>query len=307
MSKRISEKYNDSCLKIFALLLLLSDGVADFADVIKLFADENGKVSPNSNVTLNKYLNTLKIFGVEVKKVKNKYYLLNMPFNFHFTEEDLYAVALIKSALTILPKGKNKTNIERLLKDLQNRYDSSTKKLDVAVTSSRNYDLSFYFTKFEKQIENFERYCQEGNNLEVIYNQNGNDVTLICVPREVKYMENYVCISVFNNLTHQIFDIPIDCVKSLKQLGTKVVAQQVCTTVIFKLKGDLIKRYKLRDWEYSKGLDENGWLTIVNSGEDFDVLAKRLFKYDYNCVVISPKSLRDHILEMIASTLRNYE
>ncbi len=307
MSKRISEKYNDACLKIFALLLLLSDGVTDFSDVIKLFADSSGNISPNSNVTLNKYLNTLKIFGVEVKKVKNKYYLLNMPFNINFTEGELYAVALIKSALNILPKGKNRTNIEKLINELQSRYDSATKKLEVAVTSARNYDLSFYFTKFEKQIENCERYCLEGNNIDVTYNSGGKDVNLICVPKEVKYLENSVCISVYNNLTRQVFDIPMDCIKSIKQLGTRIDSPLVCTTVIFKLKGDLIKRYNLREWEYTKGLDENGWLTIVNSGEDFNVLANRLFKYGYSCVVISPKSLRDHMINLINSTLENYE
>ncbi len=58
MTKGTSEKYNDSCLKIFALISLFSKGETKFEDVIKLFADENGKVAQISNVTLNKYMNT---------------------------------------------------------------------------------------------------------------------------------------------------------------------------------------------------------------------------------------------------------
>ena len=65
---RISEKYNDSCLKMFSLLKLLMQGEADFKDVISIFADEDDGVISNSHVILNKYLNTLKIFGIKITK-----------------------------------------------------------------------------------------------------------------------------------------------------------------------------------------------------------------------------------------------
>ena len=74
---RLSEKYNDSVIKMFKLLTLLLHGEADFKDVIEIFADENDGVIQNSHVILNKYLNTLKIFGIKITKQKNKYYYDN--------------------------------------------------------------------------------------------------------------------------------------------------------------------------------------------------------------------------------------
>ena len=312
MAKRkLSEKYNDSCLKIFELLKLLAQGEVPFSDVIKLFADENGKISQISNVLLNKYMNTLKIFGIQIKKTKNKYYLLRMPYNIALGEKELYTVALMKSALNFLASGKNKTCLQKFIDDLEMRYDMDTKNLSAIVASTRNYDLSFYFMKFEKQIANCEKYCSDGQKLDLYYTDvEDNPVNMICDPLEVKYLEKHVCLSVYNPLTRQNFDIPIDSIKNIKQLQTKPddKNEKICTTVIFKLTGDLAKRYKLREWEYVEGNTESdGSYIVVNKGEDFQSLAVRLFKYDESCIVISPKYLRNKVTKMIDKTLKNYE
>lgn len=307
--RKLSEKYNDSCLKIFELLKLLAQGEVPFADVIQLFADENGKVSQISNVILNKYMNTLRIFGVKYKKVKNKYYLLKMPFSISLKEDELYTVTLIKSAINFLPDGKQKSSMQKFINDLESRYDFDTKKLSSVISSTRNYDLSFYFTKFEKQIENCEKYCQDGNKLELFYiDSDGNATNMFATPQEVKYYKDKVCLNVYNFLTRQNFDIPVGSIRNIRQLEDKTSTKDKhYTTVIFKLYGDLAVRYKLREWEHSEGFDENGCQTIVNSGEDFNALAIRLFKYQENCSVISPKYLRAKISRMVERTLRNYD
>lgn len=309
--RKLSAKYNDSCLKMFELLQLLSQGETPFADVIKLFADENGEVSPISNVLLNKYLNTLKIFGIKIKKSKNKYYLLRMPYSISLGEKELYTVALMKSAMSFLPNGKNKVSIEQFINGLEMRYDIETKRLSAVVASTRNYDLSFYFMKFEKQIANCEKYCQDGKKIEIYYiDSEGNATNMLCFPQDVNYFEKTVCLNVYNPLTRQMFDIPIDSIKNIKQLESlrPENPDKTCTTVIFKVKGDLAKRYKLRDWERIQGaIESDGSYMVVNTGEDFQSLAVRLFKYDENCVVYSPKYLRTKISRMIDKTLKNYE
>ena len=71
MAKReLSQKYNESCLRIFALISLFMEKDAPFKEVIKLFANNQGTISQQSNVILNKYMNTLEIFGIEVKNLK---------------------------------------------------------------------------------------------------------------------------------------------------------------------------------------------------------------------------------------------
>ncbi len=308
IKKDTSDKYNDSCVKVFNLLSVLSNGTADFADVIQLFKDKNGKFTQKSNVILNKYMNTLKIFGIDIRKNKNKYYLMKMPFSINLDENGLCAVALIKSVLNFFPNGKEKKALENFIEKLQQRYDYSTQKLDNIITKFRNYDLSFYYKKYEKQIADCEKFCQDGQKIEIYYSEaDGQNKSIFCTPLELKYQKNQIGLCVYVPLLGQIVDIPISAIKNIVQLPIKATKSKMCTTVIFKLKGDLAKRYKLREQEYTNGIDNDGWLVVVNSGEDFQSLSKRLFKYDKDCVVVSPKYLRENLIKMVDKTLKNYQ
>ena len=144
---RLSEKYNDSVLKIFQLLKLLSAGEVPFSDVINIFADEVDGVKSNSHVVLNKYLNTLKIFGLKVKKKKSMYYLINTPFSMELDEEELKAVLLLKSASELLPEGKAKDSFNKFINDLEIRFSENTKSLLQSIATDDNFDLSIYFSK----------------------------------------------------------------------------------------------------------------------------------------------------------------
>lgn len=303
---RMSEKYNDACLKIFALLKLFAEGEAAYSDVIKLFADSKGNVTQNANVTLNKYLNTVKIFGVEVEKIKGKYILKHMPFSLKLNENDLQAVTLLKSAVNFLPDGKNKSNVLKLINDLQNLYDKDTRKLNVIIDSNKNYDLSFYFKKFESQIAECEEYLQNSCKVEIVYTVDGKDKIMFCVPKEIKYLDKIVCYSVHDTLSRRIIDVPMESIKNIRKVSDTVSKEQLSATVIFKLKDSLADRYKLREWEHSEGKDENGWLTVVNSGEDFNSLYTRLLRYDDKCVVISPESFKTHMVNIIDEMIDKY-
>lgn len=302
----LSAKYNDSCIKIFEVLKLLSNGEADFADMIKIFADSDGNTSQNSNVLLNKFLNTVKIFGVEYKKSKGKYTLIRMPFSISFSEKDLYAVSIMKSAANFLPEGKYKTYLEAFFKDLQNRYDLETRKLSSLIVTNKNYDFSFYFKKFQGQIQECEEYCAKSSKLEIIFHKHERDELMICIPEEVRYKGKSVSLSVFNCMTRQIVDIPLDTIKTIQVLSEHSVKPKLYNSIVFKLKSPLAERYRLRDWEVSGGKDSDGCLTVVNSGEDVEALCSRLLRYDDKCEILSPKKLRDDMAKLITSTLKNY-
>lgn len=304
---RLSEKYNDSVLKIFELLKLLSAGEVPFADVINIFADEVDGVKSNSHVILNKYLNTLKIFGLKIKKKKNTYFLLNTPFSIDLDEDELKAVILLKSASEILPEGKAKESFNKFIKDLEIRFSEQTKQILQSISQDDNFDLSCYFSKFKDRINDCEKFCQEKQKLELAYVCGEEVLSIICTPKEVKYQNRKVCFSVYNQLSRQIFDIPIDSITSIRQLPTISSAPEISMTVVFKLKGLLAKSYKLKEWEYAKGYDEHENLTVINTNEDIDVLFARLMKYADNCVIISPKFLKERMITLIDKTLENYK
>lgn len=303
---KLSEKYNDSVLKIFQLLKLLSHDEVPFSDVINIFADDADGVKANSHVVLNKYLNTLKIFGLKVKKKKNTYYLINTPFSMEFDADELKSIMLLKSASDLLPEGKNRDAFKKFINDLEIRYSEKTKNLLYSITSDADFDLSFYFSKFKDQINECERLCQEKQKLELSYLSDNEENTIICSPKEVKYQNRKVCFSVYNQLSRQIFDIPIDNIKCIRQLPTISSTPEISMTVVYKLKGTLAKSYKMKEWEYSKGFDDKGCLTIINTNEDFDLLLARLMKYAENCVIVSPRFLKERMLSIINKALENY-
>lgn len=304
---RLSEKYNDSCIKIFSLLKLLIEDKADYTSVINIFADEadvNNSIFP---VVLNKYLNTLKIFGIKVKKVKNKYHLLNMPFNIDLTADDVKAVQILKAAAEILSSVKNKEALYSFINSVEIRYGEYAKSVAASLESEVHFDLSFYFSKFQDQIVECERLCAEKKKLEILFVSGDIESTIICSPKEIKYLNRKVCFSVFNQLSRQVFDIPIDNIKSIKQLPTISSAKEISMSVVYKLKGRLANSYKLKEWEYSNGFDRDGNLIVVNSNEDPDVLLSRLMRYGENCVILTPKFMRDRMTENIDKILENYK
>ena len=303
---RLSEKYNGSCIKIFSLIKLLLNDDAEYSKVMSIFAEEASANLSTFPVILNKYLNTLKIFGIKVKKVKNKYYLLNMPFNIDFTANDVKAVQLLKSACEMIPNAKSKEILLTFIKAVEMRYNETAKSVVTSFNIDMHPDLTFYFSKFHDQILECEKLCSEKKKLEILYLTEDKESTIICSPKEVKYQNRKVCFSVFNQLSRQVFDIPLDNIKSIKQLPTLSSTQNVSMSVVYKLKGRLAEAYKLKEWEYSNGYDSNGNLIVVNSNEDPDVLLSRLMKYGENCILVTPKFMKDRMRELIEKVLNNY-
>jgi len=303
-----NEKYNDSCVKLFEFLKLLSNGETCYKDVIELFSEKSDEECSNPHVILNKYLNTLKIFGIKIKKKNNKYYLLNSPYKIDLDSDDLKAIAILKEGLNILPNGKMRSNFEQFFRELEIRYSENLQNITQSIDSISAQRLSFYFSELSEQIRECERYCQEQHKLEIIYvNSKNNDVQITCSPVELNYHKRKICLSVLVQLGGNITEIPLENIKSIEQLPTLANAQKLSTTIVYKLKNKLAKNYKLRDWEKSKGLDNENNLIVVNNNEDLDVLLRRLMRYGNECVIISPKFLKEKMIELINDTLSMYD
>lgn len=304
---RLSEKYNDSCIKIFKLLKLLIEDKADYSSVMNIFAEEADKNNSALPVILNKYLNTLKIFGIKVQKVKNKYHLINMPFNINFTADDVKAVQILKTASILLSSAKGKEALNDFIRSIEVRYSEAAKSVAASQNSEDYCDLSFYYSKFRDQILECERLCEEKKKLEIFYVSGSSESSVICSPREIKYQNRKVCFSVFNQLSRQVFDIPIDNIKSIRLLPTISSAKDISVSVVYKLKGRLANSYRLKEFEYSNGYDEDGNLIVVNTKDEPDILLSRLIKYGENCEILTPKYMKDRMLECIDKILENYQ
>ena len=159
-----------------------------------------------------------------------------------------------------------------------------------------------------EQIKLCEKYCQEKYKLEITYiDENGDLVNLLCSPIETSYVKRKVLLKVLGANGSRIYEIPLESIKTIVQLPSSAESPSIPTTVLFRLKNRLAKNYQMRDWERLEKKESDGSLLIVNKNEDFDVLLRRLLKYGKECEIISPKFIKEEMINLINKTLSNYQ
>ena len=106
---KLTEKYNDSCIKLFEFIKMLYQEDVEFKKVIDHFSNGQYDGTSNTHVTLNKYLNAMKIFGIKVKKINKKYHMLSSIYKIKFNSNDIKSINLLKEAADVLTEVKNKS------------------------------------------------------------------------------------------------------------------------------------------------------------------------------------------------------
>lgn len=306
MKKKINNtKLNDVCIKIFKLLILLYEDKADYNSVVEIFKDDLSEQSTNNiQVVLNKYINTLKVFGIKIKKYKNKYTLQSSLYSMGYNIDDLKSISILINSTKNFPDTKITQDLNEFINSLTLRMNNEDKnKLNKL---NKNYDFSFYYSNLRDQIEQCEQICKEKFIINVLYQKNNKEVKCKCTPKEILYDTRNVYLRVYDSVSNANIDIPISNILQISKLPQLAKSSLVTTTVVYKLKNRLAKTYKLKENEYSDGYDKNGYLTVINKNEPFDTLLKRLMRYTYNCEIISPKYLRDQMINLINETLDNY-
>lgn len=304
MAKKITEKYNDACVKLFEFIKMLYEDEAEFRKVIDLISDGKYDGTSNTHVTLNKYLNALKIFGINVKKINNKYKILTPLYKMQFCEEDLKCISKIKNVKDNLPEGNQKKQLQKFLRNLEIRFDENTKKLSKDINVCNNNPT---LNLLNENFKLCEKFCQEQHKLEIIYTDSqNNEINLLCTPSETSIYRKKVTLKVIGNNGSRIYDIPFENIKFIKQLPSSTNSTILLTTIVYRIKNRLAKNYRLREWEKLENKETNGNLVIVNKGEDFNILLKRLMRYGAECEIISPKFFKEEMKNLINKTLSNY-
>lgn len=303
-----NKKLNEGCLKIFQFLKLLYEDKADYESVIEIFRDEINEQSTNNiQVNLNKYINTLKIFGIKVKKEKHKYTLLNSLYSMEFTIEDLKSISILTSTLQNFPNTDLNENISKFIKSLQWRMTNDDKNRLNLLNKTLAQDFSFYYTGIREQIEQCEQVCKENFVINLTYRKKQKDITCKCIPKEILYDSKTVYLKVYDSNLKQNLEIPINCILSIVRMPNLASPMEMNTTVVYKLKNRLAKTYKVKENEYTNGMDEEGNLIIVNKNEVAENLIKRLLRYSYDCEVVSPKNFREEMQRVINELISQYE
>lgn len=287
---------------------MLYSGDVEFKKVINHFSDGEYNGKSNTHVTLNKYLNAMKIFGIKVKKINHKYRMLSSLYKLKFDLNDLKSIKILKQAGDILPEGKTKVNFDSFIRALELRFDESAQNICQVENSTQNLYLEFANAEITEQLKYCAKLCQDKQKLEIIFtDEKGEDINLLCSPLEQIYEKRKLCLRVLGNNGSRVYDIVTDNIKSIKQLPIASSVQSIPTTVVYRIKNKLAKNYKLRDWERVDKIEYDGSLIIINKNEDLNLLTKRLMRYGTQCSIVSPKFLKEEMIERINRTLANYE
>ena len=308
MTKKVTEKYNDACIKLFKFIIMLYEDKAYFKDVINLISDGEYDGTSNTHVTLNKYLNALKIYGIKVKKINNKYQLLSPLDKISFNDNDIKCIKKLKSAAELLSENSSiKQNFNAFIKNLELRYDETTKNIAYK-QNNIEHNNDFICSDLVEQIKLCEKYCNEKQKLEIVYkNSNNQEANLVCTPLETIYLKRQICLKTIGNNGSRVYEIPVEAIKEIKQLPVSGNSAQMPTTIVYRIKNRLAKNYRIRDLEKLEKIETNGNKIIVNKGEDFNILLRRLMKYGTECEIISPKFIKEEMINLINKTLSNYE
>lgn len=286
---------------------MLYKGDVSFKEVIEHFSDGNYDGTSNTHVTLNKYLNAMKIFGIKVKKQKGMYKILTPISKIVFTSEDLISLDRLKYASGILSDDVTKQNFDDFLHSIELRYDETTKDMVKVIGTNKYFDFEFAHSDVKDQIKICEQYCNDKQKLEIVYISNyGKERNIICSPIEVTFIKKLISLRALGNNGSRIYEIPFESIRSIRQLPAKASEQTIPMTVVYRISGRLALNYKLREWEKLDKVEPDGSKIIVNKEEDFDLLLKRLMKYGTSCELLTPKFLREEMIELINKTLSKY-
>lgn len=292
---------------MFTFLKMLYEGDVEFKKVIDLLSNGKYDGTSNTHVTLNKYLNAMKIAGIKVDKIKKLYKMQNSPYKIKLSPDDLKCIETLKHAEDLLPE-KYKIIFDNFIHALEVRYDEYAQSVQQVSDNTQNLNLEFYHSELVEQLQKCEKYCQEKHKLEIIFTtEDGKELNIVCSPLEWDYKKRKNYLKVVGNNGNRIYEIPIENIKSLTQLPSTSTSMTMPTTIVYRIKNRLARNYKLREWERLDKIEGDGSHVIVNKSEDFDGLLHRLLRYGTECEVISPKFFKEEIIKVLNKTLENYQ
>ncbi len=306
MTKNSKQKLNNSCLKLFQILNLLYNDNATYENVVNILNDgDKNKTANNSQVILNKYMNTLKVSGLKIKKVKNKFILESCLYSNEYTYDDLKTINLLLNAVKDYPDEKTAQNTQRFLNHLILQMSDDDK--NTLNTLVNNQDFSFYYSKLKDQIDKCRQYCKKDYVLDVIYKKQGKDTKIKAQPKDVWFDTKNAYFRLYDMGEKTIIDVELSNILSIKISPKRILPKEELTTISYILKNRLAKTYVVKEYEHANGFDSDGNLIVINKGEPYEELLSRLMRYGKNCEVVYPKFFREKMSELINSTLKNYE
>ena len=286
MKNSLALKKNLSSIQVLKTFKLLLQGNFTMTELVdKLNSEETDMVFSNS--TVSKYINTCRFMGIEIPKIQNKYFVASMPFGLDMSVKDIELIRLLQ-----------KTVKKFFTKTADKKFEDFIEKL------SRYSNRNIYKISAGNQSEirdKFENAVEENRKIRLIF-RSGEIIE--CVPSDMVNVKRKLYFNVIVSGNEKLY--ALDRITGIEILNTKYLpVNEESRAVVFKLKGNLAKRYQMRENEKELNRDEES-VTISNTGESREILYSRLLRYDTLCEILEPSICREDMIKIIKNTLLNY-
>ena len=281
----ISQKKNLSSMQVFKTLQVLLQGEYTMQELVTILNSNESKPIFNNSV-ISKYINTCRYCGIQIPKIHNKYILTSIPFGLNFTN---FEIELL-SKLQQIAKEEFSTKRFKILQELISKINILSNKPLIRLEKD---SLTDSFEQFENAV----------TDRKMVRLMLKNKVNITGIPIKINSHDKKVFFNIFYKNRERRIDI--DRVAGIEILQEKFIRNFNNQTVVYMLRGDLVKRYTLKENERIINQSDET-ITISNNGEDRESLFARLLQYDNKCEIINPKEYRIAMKQIIEDALLNY-
>ena len=282
-------KRNTSGMQVIKTLQILLENDFSMIELIEKL-NENEKEPIFNNSVISKYINTCRFCGFDIPKIHNRYFLAKLPFGLNLTANDFKLLDMLQDFANKKLNGKSNKLFNSFITRL-NKYSNK----DIIRVEKNTFNLT---------CETFDKAVQEKRKIRLMFKA---QALLECIPLAITEQRGKLCFKILHDNKERY--ISMERVSGLQILGKIYIPpeEELGETVIFKIKGELIPRYTMREYETEISRKLPDEITISNTGEDKDELLARLLRYDKLCEIVSPQSYRNELKAMLNKMLENYE
>lgn len=288
MTTNFAVKKNISSLQVLKTLQILMEDNYTMAELVnKLNLGEKESIFNNSVVS--KYINTCRYCGINIPKIHNRYILASVPFGMDLTSRELDLLSMLQNTVKNTMSHKQNIIIDKFITKLTKYSNKHIARIDKEAPK-------FSFELFSKAV--MEK--------RIIIFMFRTGASMECIPLGIAESKT----KTFFNVIYKGKEKLIRCERVA---GIKITDKKFENgfeqdkSVVFKIKGKLMKRYTLKEDEQiiSHDLPDN-FVISSSENENRDALFSRLLRYDNLCEIIQPISAREDMKQIIDKMLENY-
>lgn len=285
-----TQKRHNSCVRVLEFLKLLTQNDVCLNNIYENSQEKFKNIEATE--TFLKYINTLYISGLKVKKVGKNYSLCNAITTVSFSKQEFDLLLKIYNDFNNCCISCDKDDFDLFFTNIFKFLHLEDKAVFLKKIANSRMDTCQKV--FAQKTQYYQNLISLKQKLKITY----NDETFIAEPHELSIENGTIYLIVYKPQDAGIIKILTDNIQNLEILPVKIKSSGITETVVFEVYDRLAFNYRLRDCERIQTFSDNKKV-IVNRGEDRKQLIRRLLKYGENCKVLLPKTFKAEFLKSL--------